>query len=117
MIVRYLIYGENNKLLYYQEIKKYGGDAILCQDDLDVYPMLSEITTWDIERFLPEHMDNLIFDLKKLKKSLVEKHEVSYIDDLIHMCERCQDNNEGWITVDPFGDLVKIGTKETKQEL
>jgi hypothetical protein len=45
--VKYLVDGENNNLLYSQEIKKYGGDSILCRDEEEIYPILSEITTFD----------------------------------------------------------------------
>lgn len=106
--IKYLVYTNKTNLLYSQEIKKYGGDSLLCRDEEDIYPILSEITTFDIERFLPEDMDDLIHDLRKLKQNLNKKNDISYINDIIKLCEKCRDSNDGYIIFNPFVDRLEL---------
>ena len=109
--MRYELYDDKKKafLLYSQEIKKHGGDAILCMyDEPDTYPTLSEITTWDIETFLPEQMEAMIQDLNKLKTNLSDKSERDYVDEIIGLCMKCRDNNAGYIIINPFVDRYEF---------
>lgn len=110
--VKYLLYGENDNLLYSQEIKKYGGDSILCRDEEEIYPILSEITTFDIETFFPEDINYLVEDLNKLKNNLKVESERNYVDEIIELCEKCLNNNQGHIIFNPFVDIVRIASKE-----
>lgn len=114
--VKYVIYRNNGDILYSQQIKMDGGSAILCRDEEDVYPILSEITTFDIERFYPNEMKDLINELLKLKRTLTREFELDYVEDIINICQKCQKRNKGEVVFNPFTDKVKIGIKQNKKE-
>ena len=107
--VKYSIYSDEGLLLYSQEIKKHGSAALFLNKDEEEYPILSEITAFDIEVFFSEEMNDLIEELNYLKKSLKDKSDIVYLEEIIRLCQKCQDNNVGEIKFNPFTNLVKIG--------
>lgn len=110
--VKYSIYGNEGRVLYSQDIRKYGSAAIFfqTQEDADNYPTLSEITAVDIERFFPEDMSQIIQELTKLQSSLISDDDKSYIDEIIRLCKRCRDSDKGQIIFNPFLERVKFDT-------
>ena len=104
-------------ILYSQEIRQDGSDLILCRDEEDVYPILSEITTFDIERYFPDEMSDLIQELSKLKQNMTEESEKSYVDEIVGLCQKCQKRNEGQIAFNPFTSSFKFDTakRDTQQ--
>ena len=111
--VRHVVYNKDGKVSNSLELRQYDSDLILVRDDEeDIYPILSEITTFDIERYYPEHMDSLIKELTTLKKTLAKKSQKDYIDEVISLCQRCLDRNEGEIVFNPFTNIIRIGSKE-----
>lgn len=110
--VKYSICSDEGKLLYSQDIRKHGSAAIFLNNDEDEYPILSEITAFDIEVFFAEDMNNLIGELIKLQKSLIEESDIEYMDEIIALCRKCQKSNAGEIKFNPFLEIVRIGSKE-----
>lgn len=111
--VRYVIYDDDGNIFYSQELKQEGSSAILCRyDEEDIYPILSEITTFDIERFYSTEMDSLIQELLKLKRTLTKDFEVIYVNEIISLCQKCKERNKGQVVFNPFTDIIKIGSKE-----
>ena len=108
--VRYVIYRDNGDVLYSHEIKMDGGSAIVCRDEESIYPILSEITTVDIERFYPNEMDSLINELNELKRVLTKEFQLEYVEEIIGLCKKCRNKNEGQIVFDPFVDRIKFDT-------
>ena len=112
--ISYVLSGEEGKTLYRSDVMLPGNDLylILEGDSIDVeYPQLYELTDYDIEIYLPEHMKQLIKDLIKLKATLTDASEISHVDEIIGLCCQCQQNNKGQIMFDPF-----IGTYEFSDE-
>ena len=106
--IKYLIGDKKDGIKYCSEVIKKGNESFLWQDDENRYPMLSEVTTFDIETFFPEEMHDLIQELISVRKSLKDKSEIHHIEEIISLCKICQERNEGQITFNPFTNLVKI---------
>ena len=111
--IKYLISDKKGGIAYCSEVIKNGNESFLWQDDEEKYPMLSEVTTFDIETFFPEEMKELVQELTAVKKTLKDKLEILHIEEIISLCKKCQDKNEGQIVFNPFTNLVKIGEKQS----
>lgn len=107
--IKYLVGDKKGGIAHCSEIIKNGNESFLWQDNADKYPMLSEVTTFDIETFFPEEMDSLIQELISVKKSLQDELEIHHIDEIIILCENCKAENKGQIVFNPFTNTVKIG--------
>lgn len=107
--IKYLVGDKKGGILHCSEVIKHGNESFLWQDDEHEYPMLSEVTTFDIETFFPKEMANLIQELLDVKKSLKDESEIHHIEEIISLCKKCRERNEGQIIFNPFTNLVKIG--------
>ena len=91
--------------LYRHEVMQYGNDMYLMVEGEDIeslYPVLCEVTNYDIERYFPNEMDGLIYDLTRLERSLTDKFKKTHVQEVIGLCQQCRDRNEGQIIFDPF---------------
>lgn len=107
--IKYLVSDKKGSITHCSEVIKNGNESFLWQDDEDKYPILSEVTTFDIETFFPEEMNDLIQELINVKKELKDEENVNHINKIIGLCQKCQERNEGQIVFNPFTNLVKIG--------
>ena len=109
--IKYLISDKKGGIAHCSEVIKNGNESFLWQDDEQEYPILSEVTTIDIETFFPGDMEDLIQELLKVKKHLNDKSELHHIEEIISLCKICKKRNEGQIVFNPFTNLVRIGKK------
>ena len=100
----YAVSDGKGSYLYRHEVMQYGNDMYLMVEGEDVENLylLCEVTNYDIERYFPDEMDELICDLTRLKTGLTNKSEKIHVQEVIGLCQQCRDRNEGQIIFNPF---------------
>jgi uncharacterized membrane protein YheB (UPF0754 family) len=105
--LKWVLYSKSGDVLKSEEVKKNGNEMYLCQDK-DEYQLLNEITEVDIERFFPEHMNDLMDELINVKLSLTDEQEINHLDEILRLCSMCRDCIGSQVIFNPFSDIVEL---------
>jgi hypothetical protein len=111
-----LIDVEDSESVILQESMQEGNECLLCQEDEEKFPNLSNITEVDIERYFSNEMESLIVELDLLMALTDGEIEKEHLDEIKSMCKRCASLKNSQIVFNPFIDRLKHdGEKWVKQ--
>jgi len=109
MISIKLIEASDGKSVTLSESKLHGNEVLLCRDDEVNFPILSEVTEVDIERYFPSEMDGLIMELESVCIAITDDDIMKgHILEIVTMCRKCKSTSEGQIVMDPFTEKFKL---------
>jgi hypothetical protein len=85
---------------------KPGNNAYLSRDEA-AFPLLGEVDDCSYAVVGPEHIPELIAELRRVQDELVTPEDVAHVDEIIALAERCAREPGRYLIFTPFEPLPR----------
>ncbi len=94
---------QNTKNDEIERVSVVGNELYLQQEDETAFPYLSELSDSSYDVFGQSDMGDLIEELKKIRKILLEDHHKEHVDKIIDLALCCMNTTGYRLCFTPFG--------------